>query len=143
MAYTSHGHQVPGTPIEGGRPPIARCGGVVWCDICAKEAAYYSIQYANYIDQQLKGLKVEFTTYKRKPFEIEAIEITAENMDELAQYIGTVQTNGKDGSKFIEVDRKLIPNLWRVYVGFYLTRVGKNYRCYSKKAFRDQFELVE
>lgn len=37
--YTSHGHQIPGTPEEGVRPPVARCGGPSLCSVCGTEAS--------------------------------------------------------------------------------------------------------
>lgn len=36
--YTSHGHQINGTPVEGDRPPVARCGGPGMCSQCALDA---------------------------------------------------------------------------------------------------------
>lgn len=39
MAYTAHGHQIPGTIAEEVRPAsVARCGGVNHCKQCKKEA---------------------------------------------------------------------------------------------------------
>ena len=84
-----------------------------------------------------------FKKYKRKPFEVEAVEITEENIDELAQFIGTVRTREEDGVKFIQVDRRLIPNVVRVYQGFFMTKMGDNIRCYSPRTFKEQFEMVE
>ena len=43
MAYTSHGHQIPGTPVEdnGALRERARCGGPGFCDVCSNEIAAY------------------------------------------------------------------------------------------------------
>lgn len=42
MAYTSHGHHIPGTVMNGERPlQVARCGGPPLCTDCAKETANY------------------------------------------------------------------------------------------------------
>jgi hypothetical protein len=84
-----------------------------------------------------------FQTYRRKPFTVEAIEITEENIDELAKFIGTVKIKDEDGTKFIQVDRRLIPNVWRVYPGFFMTKMDENIRCYSPRTFKEQFELTE
>lgn len=142
MAYTSHGHQVPGTPVEGGRPPIHRCGGPPLCDICSKESAHHLIQYQNHISNTTKGSKVEFKKYTRKPFDVEAVEITDDNIEEVAEFIGTIRTKDEDNTKFIQVDRRLIPNVFRVYPGFFMTRMGDNIRCYSPRTFNEQFELT-
>jgi len=39
MAYTSHGHQIQGTPVEEPKPTeVARCGGPRMCQKCSMEA---------------------------------------------------------------------------------------------------------
>lgn len=79
-----------------------------------------------------------FEKFIRKPFVVEALEITVDNIEELAQYIGKVRRRG-DGSPYIFVDRRFIPGVDRVYPGFWITRIGDNTRCYSARAFKDQF----
>ena len=81
---------------------------------------------------------MEFTTYVRKPFVVEAVEITAENINEVAKYIGDVRER-EDGTQYILVDRRLVPNVFKVYPGFFMTKMGENIRCYSRKIFREQF----
>jgi hypothetical protein len=85
---------------------------------------------------------MQFDTYARKPFVVEAVEITEENIEQVAEFVGTVRKKD-DGTSFIQVDRRLIPNVYRVYPGFFMTKMGDNVRCYSPKIFRDQFELIE
>ena len=82
---------------------------------------------------------MEFTRFVRKPFVVEAIEITAENIEEVAKYVGDVRVEEDDGTKYILVDRRLVPNVFRVYPGFFMTKMGRNVRCYSRKIFREQF----
>jgi hypothetical protein len=84
------------------------------------------------------GLPMEFTTYVRKPFVVQAIEVTAENINEVAKYIGDVRER-EDGTQYILVDRRLVPNVFKVYPGFYMTKMGENIRCYSRKIFKEQF----
>lgn len=84
---------------------------------------------------------MHFDTYTRKPFTVEAIEITEENIFELAEFIGTVRKK-EDETSYIHVDKRLVPNVFRVYPGFFMTRMGENIRCYSPKIFHDQFDLV-
>jgi hypothetical protein len=82
---------------------------------------------------------VEFTKFVRKPFVVEAIKITNENIAEIAEQIGILRTKD-NGSPYIAVDRRLIPNLYNVYPGFWFTRMRDNHiRCYSNKIFRQQF----
>lgn len=81
---------------------------------------------------------MEYTTFVRKPFAVEAVEITTENIEELARYIGDLETKD-DGTQYILVDRRKVPNVQRVYPGFWMTKMGDNIRVYSKKVFAEQF----
>ena len=60
------------------------------------------------------GLDMEFTTFVRKPFVVQAVEVTSENINEVAKYIGDVRER-EDGTKYILVDRRLVPNVFKVY----------------------------
>ena len=81
---------------------------------------------------------MQFTTFVRKPFVVEAVEVTTENIEEVAKYVGDLREK-EDGTQYILVDRRLVPNVFRVYPGFYMTKMGENVRCYSRKIFREQF----
>lgn len=83
-------------------------------------------------------MTVEFNEFVRKPFVVDAVEITEDNIKEIAEYIGEFQTK-KDGTPYIYVNRKIVPNVFRVYVGFYMTKMGDNIRCYTPKIFHAQF----
>lgn len=80
---------------------------------------------------------MEFSQFVRRPFTVEALEITEANMAEVATLIGEVRT--KDGVTFIALDKRIVPSVNRAYVGWWVTKLGDNYRCYSPKIFRDQF----
>ena len=82
--------------------------------------------------------KMNFTTFVRKPFVVQAIEVTPDNISEVAKYVGDLREK-EDGTPYILVDHRLVPNVDRVYPGFYMTKMGENVRCYSRKIFRDQF----
>lgn len=81
---------------------------------------------------------MEFNNYVRKPFGVSAVEITADNIEEVAKHVGDLRTKD-DGTPYILVDRRLVPNVTRVYIGFWMTKMGENVRCYSRKIFREQF----
>lgn len=53
--YTSHGFQIAGTPVEGDRPPVARCGGPGLCVQCSREAQ----NQQNFLNQN--AMPAEFT----------------------------------------------------------------------------------
>lgn len=78
--------------------------------------------------------------YVRKPFAVKAVRITEENIEELAEQLGEVKVKGRE--KYISLDRRIVPNVGRAFVGWWVTRLGDNLRCYSNKVFRDQFVLI-
>lgn len=81
---------------------------------------------------------MEYTKFFRKPFVVEAVQVTEENINEIAEFVGTI-CKKDDGTPYIQVDRRLIPNVFRVYPGFWVTRLNDNIRCYSSKIFNQQF----
>lgn len=81
---------------------------------------------------------MEFTTYVRKPFVVSAVEVTLDNIEEVAKNVGDIKYND-DETPYILVDPRMVPNVDRVYLGYFMTKVGKNIRCYSKKIFAQQF----
>jgi hypothetical protein len=81
---------------------------------------------------------IPFEHFVRKPFAVEAIQITDENIEELAPFIGALEKQ-ENGRWVIIVDRKLIRNLDKVYSGYWLTKMGTTLRCYSQNAFAKHF----
>lgn len=81
---------------------------------------------------------MELTEFIRKPFIVEAVEITRDNIREVAKYIGEIEESD-GGDPFIIADRRLVPGASRVYVGFFMTRMGDHIRCYSRRVFFEQF----
>ena len=81
---------------------------------------------------------MEFNSYIRRPFVVEAVEITEENLEEVAKYVGEVKSDD-EGNRYIRVDRRLVPALFKVYPGFYFTRMGDKHRCYTPEIFAKQF----
>lgn len=82
-------------------------------------------------------MALHFKEFVRKPFEIRAVEITTGNIREVATYIGKVAK--QDGNLFILVDPDLVPNMARVYPGYFMTMMGDHIRCYSPRVFHQQF----
>lgn len=82
-------------------------------------------------------MELEFATFVRKPFSVEAVQITEENIEEVATLVGTLKE--KDGERYIQVDRKKVPNVGQVTPGYWMTRMGRNIRCYSERVFLEQF----
>lgn len=82
---------------------------------------------------------VKFTKFVRKPFEIEAVEITSDNIEQIAPMVGRLDKDQKTNTPFIEVNKELVPNMTRVWPGYWLTKMGDNIRCYASRVFADQF----
>jgi hypothetical protein len=81
---------------------------------------------------------MEFTSFTRKPFTVDAVQITKENMAEVAELIGELRE--KDGVQFIAINRRIVPNIHRAFEGWWVTKMGDNLRCYAGTIFTDQFE---
>lgn len=77
-------------------------------------------------------------TFVRRPFTVKAVEVTRQNIHELAPYIGTVETSDR-GQEFIQVDKSKVPNIGRVWPGHFVTVMGGNIRCFTRKSFIAQF----
>lgn len=92
----------------------------------------------NHISKDTNNMKTNFTTFVRKPFVVEAVEITEDNIEEVANYVGDLR-HKEDGTPYILVDRRLVPNVERVYPGYFMTKMGENVRCYSRRIFKEQF----
>lgn len=86
--------------------------------------------------------ELQYSEYERVPFRIEAVEITEDNLEEVAKSVGEVVSR-EDGSKYIKVDRRLIPALTEVYPGYFMTKMGTKNRCYSPDLFEQLFTKVE
>lgn len=80
---------------------------------------------------------MEFDSYIRKPFEVEAVEVTTKNIAEVAKLIGKLKYN--EGFPYIQVDPSKVPNVDTVTVGYWVTKVGNNFRAYTHKIFFGQF----
>lgn len=80
---------------------------------------------------------MDFSTFVRKPFYVEAVEITKENLAEVAEFVGDLRKT-EEGVPFIQVTRRGI-NVDRVFPGFWMTKMGDNIHCYSKRVFKQQF----
>ena len=83
------------------------------------------------------GERLEFIRFTRRPFSVEAVEVTDDNMDELGALIGDIRV--KDDVRYIAIDRRVVPNVRKAFVGWWVTRMDDNLRCYSPEIFEEQF----
>ena len=85
----------------------------------------------------------DFETFVRTPFAVKAVEITDENIDQIAEVIGEVQIHHKTKERFISLNRKIVPNMSRAFIGWYVTVLRDNIRVYSPKIFDEQFVAAD
>lgn len=78
--------------------------------------------------------------FTRKPFEVDAVQVTAENIDEVAKWCqGEVIT--EDGQPCIKVRvlRALNERQTKAFIGDWVLYAGTGYKVYVDKAFKKSF----
>jgi hypothetical protein len=88
--------------------------------------------------------------YSRKPFDVEAVELSPDNIDEVAQWCGgEVRTSdlskqgGLEGyQQYIKVPvkRPLNDRQTRAYYGDWVVAAGGSFKVYTPKAFISSFQ---
>lgn len=83
----------------------------------------------------------------RKPFPVEGVRVTPENMEEVRAWCnGVIKTSPASGSrpeaKYIEVAvvRPANPKQCMAFVGNWVLRVGSSFKVYTDTGFRTSFE---
>lgn len=88
---------------------------------------------------------METTKYVRKPFFIDAIQVTEDNLDEVAKWAsGDIRTDNEN-KKYIKV-RVYMPKNDRqskAFVGDWVLYAGTGFKVYTTKAFSASFEVAE
>lgn len=91
---------------------------------------------------------METTTFARKPFYVQAVQVTEENFDKIAEWTGGTVTQAKQG-KYIKVavQRFLYERQTQAFVGDWIlyTKQGENdsFKVYTDGAFRKSFDAVK
>lgn len=83
------------------------------------------------------------TRYVRKPFVVEAIRVTAENMEEVAAWCkGEIKLLSKDGTPYIKVDvtRPLNERQTMAFEGNWVLLAENGYKVFTDKPFRNSYE---
>lgn len=87
---------------------------------------------------------VEVKKYARKPFYVDAVQVTSENLEAVAEWCqGEVRE--KDGRKYVHVrvHHPLTERQTQAFVGDLVLYAGKGYKVYTTRAFEKSFELLE
>lgn len=139
---TSHGHYIPGTvhTEEDLRVrQVARCGGPAICVECSHQAMQAILDHT-----KEKQMSVQTNTYVRKPFEVEAVEVTETNMEAITEWCNGQLVSPPNGKAFIKVHvaRALNERQTKAYPGDWVLYAGTGFKVYTEKAFRKTFEPV-
>jgi hypothetical protein len=84
---------------------------------------------------------VETKVYSRKTFEVEAVQVTKENINDVADWCdGEIRLTG-DNVPFIKVKvhRPLTTRQTRAFVGDWILFAGRGFKVYTSKAFFSSF----
>lgn len=83
--------------------------------------------------------------YSRKPFDVEAVQVTEENIDTVAKWCGGEVRSDNHKNRtvryiYLEVNKVFSERQKKALIGDYVLKNGKSFKCYMAKAFRDCFE---
>lgn len=84
-------------------------------------------------------MDLQLNTFVRKPFTVEAIQVTQENIAAVTQMLNGLLGYEEDGTPFIQMDKKVVANFSVIRPGFWVTKMGDNVRVYVDSVFRNQF----
>lgn len=82
--------------------------------------------------------------YARKPFLVDAIQVTAENMTEVGEWCsGSIRTDGPNKYIKVRVIRALTERQTQAFIGDWVLYAGTSYKVYKDLAFKTAFDLYE
>lgn len=92
---------------------------------------------------------IKTNKFARKPFYVDAVQVTAENMEAVAEWcMGDVQTTvkpeGAAEEQYIKVrvHRPLTERQTKAFVGDWVLYAGTGFKVYTPRAFEKSFEKV-
>lgn len=83
--------------------------------------------------------------FMRKPFYIDAIQVTASNLDQVTRWCKGQLYENADGTYYIKVRvyKPLNERQTKAYIGDWVLKAGKGFKVYSDRAFNNTFTEVE
>lgn len=157
MAYTKHGHQIPKSSVDAPfQGSVYRCGGPTKCDKCALEVVHFLSSNGKLESDiptpkgEIKGLKVE--TYQRKTFDVDAVQVTADNLELVAAWCGgsivTVSEVQEENALLpappkryisVPVTKPLSKRQTEAYVGDWVLWADRGFKVYGERPFTRSF----
>jgi hypothetical protein len=91
-------------------------------------------------------MSLNIQQYQRKPFTVEAVQVTLENMQEISDWCSGEVIVEKLGAKLIqyikvEVTHAISERQKKAFIGDWVLKTNTGYKCYSKRAFPSNFVL--
>lgn len=86
---------------------------------------------------------MQTTQYIRKPFQIDAVTVTPENIQDVATWVGG-EVRSDDLGQYVKVrvHRPLNDRQTKAYAGDHVLYAGTGYKVYTDKAFKNSFILA-
>lgn len=80
--------------------------------------------------------------YVRKPFEVEAVQVTEDNIGDVADWCDGELRSTAENISFVKVKvhRPLTTRQTRAFVGDWILYAGRGFKVYTTKAFEASFE---
>ena len=86
---------------------------------------------------------MQTTKYTRKSFDVDAVQVTAENMSEVADWCnGTIVENEQGNYIKVKIHRPLSERQTRAFAGDWVLFAQNGFKVYTPKAFENGFVLV-
>ena len=88
---------------------------------------------------------MEIKKARRKTFEVSYVKVTAENMQEVAEWCGGSIVTPDEGGKYIHVTDKGVMNARqkKAFVGDLVLKNGNQFKSFTKSSFKKSFETTE
>lgn len=86
---------------------------------------------------------MQTTKFIRRSFEVDAVRVTDENIDDVAKWCQgeVLETNGKKYIK-VKVQKIISDRQTQAFVGDWVLYAGAGYKVYTNRAFRNSFDQV-
>lgn len=87
-------------------------------------------------------MSISTDTFARKPFHVEAVQVTPENMADVAEWCEGTIHSGKDGARYIKVNvlRPLNARQTKAFVGDWVLAKNNAFKVYTESAFEKTFD---
>ena len=84
---------------------------------------------------------LETTRYVRKKFNIDAVQVSGTNIDQIAKWVdGDIRTDDLGQYIKVRVHRALNDRQTKAYIGDWVLYAGTGFKVYTDKAFKENFE---